>query len=65
MPAGVVLGAYVCMVLLENTHRYQQILVPVTFTVIAVIVHELGVKLRSTAVLVFLAFFAIFDIYLS
>ena len=66
LPAGAVLGAYVCMVLLvQNSHRYQQIVAPVTFIVIAVVVHELGVKVRRTAVVPCLALFMVIGICLS
>ena len=66
LPAGAVLGAYVCMVLLvQNSHRYQQIVAPVTFIVIAVVLHELGVKMRRAAVVPCLAFFMVIGICLS
>jgi len=66
LPAGVVLGAYVCMVFLaQNSHRYQQIVAPVTFIVIAVVAQELGIKMRMTAIKAILVFFMAAGIYMS
>jgi len=66
IPAGIVLGAYVCMVLLmQNSPRYQQIVAPATFVVIAVLFKELNIKVGKLILIVCLFSFVLLATYLS